>query len=980
MRLLGAVQASDGAQVLERFPSRAVAALLARLASAPERAHAREELIELLWPGVGLDVGRNRLRQALSTLKALLEAGGPAGAPVLLADRVHVRVAPAGLASDVQAFERLARAGHAAEARALYLGEFMPGYYDEWIDDARRELAALDERLAERLHRAPPGPHPGPRAEVGTPAHVAAATPAPARGVEPIPALDARAVAGLTGDPRRNLPHYLTRLIGAAAALDTLAARVRAGRLVTVTGPGGSGKTRLAVEAAHRLAAADPGPHAFDLIAFVPLAACTTQAQLLDAVIGVLQVTQGGADPLAAVVEALAGRRVLLVLDNLEQLVPAGQEPLAHWLGALPGLHVLATSRRVLALDGEVAVPADALPLPPAEAGVAEAAANPAVALFVERARAARADFHLGARNAAVLAELARALEGMPLAIELAASRVRSIAPAQMLERLREGTGTPQLDLLARSGPRSAHDARHASMQRVIEWSWDQLAAAPAALLAALTVFPGGFTGEAAQVVAEGLFDGERENRPQAIGAPVARASRPDATLLLDELVAHSLLVARPAADGGDLRFAIYQPIREFATARLPAGDLARHRASLRRWARRWVEALPRTPPLVLLREEMPNLVAAMAGAVHDGAPHEAVELLLALRRCLEDVELPAEGLALARAAVERVADPVQAARGHSLVAPLLFTAGRSEAALAHAERGVDCEALDMRQRARALHALARVCWRSRHGVERVEPLLDEATALLGGTGGEWGASAGGVAVGATGGRAGGAAEPADAAVANTADPDTELRASLLALRAFVINRLHRRFAEGEQLHAQALALWERTGNQHAIDSGRYNLAVCAQNANRHAQTLEQLAPVIASARALGDWRRLSQCLNVRGNALTGLRRWTEANEDYRECIRVAWRSMSNYDLAFGLWNLPRALLRLRRPELGVRLLAHADLHWRTHFGALHDQDRRYLVRIRRLAERQLPPAQVRSLWREGAALTLAEAVSLALA
>lgn len=127
VRLLGTLEAGNGAQLLLRFPSRAVATLLARLALAPERAHAREELVELLWPGVELTVGRNRLRQALSTLKSLLEPAGEPGAAVLQADRLSVRVVPGALGCDARRFEQLVRAGQARAAAQLYRGELMPG-------------------------------------------------------------------------------------------------------------------------------------------------------------------------------------------------------------------------------------------------------------------------------------------------------------------------------------------------------------------------------------------------------------------------------------------------------------------------------------------------------------------------------------------------------------------------------------------------------------------------------------------------------------------------------------------------------------------------------------------------------------------------------------------------------------------------------------------------------------------------------------
>ena len=903
--LLGGLTLSDGVQSLSRLPSRAVTALLARLALAPQRTHGREELIELLWPGVALDVGRNRLRQALSTLKSVLEpAGREPLQPVLHADRLGVQVVPGALSCDALRFEQHVRNGQAEAARALYRGELLPGFYDEWIEDERSRLAALLDRL-------PASPAPD--------ANVPAAADAPRGDAVVMPAPPARVT----------LPNFLTRMFGAESPAAALRLQVLDNRFVTVLGPGGSGKTRLAVEVAHSLRArADwplsvPAPGAdasFDLIAFVSLAACHQRSQALDALVRALEIAAPGHDALPAVTRALGGRRVLLLLDNYEQLVDDAADVVATLLSSLPLLHVLVTSRRALDLDGERVMELAALPLPEADAAVDAVAANPAVALFVDRARAVRADFHLSGRNRDAIVALVRELEGMPLAIELAASRVRTLAPAEMLQRLRS-TGLPRLELLSRGTTRADAPSRHASMQRTIEWSWRLLEGEQAGLLAALTVFEGGFTAENAVA----LVEGETQQAPW----------------LLDALVAHSLVHRR--TDAEVLRFGIYQPIRDYAMAQAGPGEAEGWRRRLRAWALQWVRGLPRTPPLPLMRTEMPNLVAAMHSAVHDGAPGDAIVLLLSMQRALEDLSLPAEGLDLACAAVERCEDVLLQARGRTLLGPLLFTAGRAEAGLGQVEQAVACGALDTLQRARALHALARVRWRSRRRALEVEPLLDEAEALL------------------------------------AQAPDDELHASLLALRAFVANAHHADLLRGEALHQQALQLWERLGNQHAIASGRYNLAVCSQNAGRNLECLARLDPVIASARELHDWRRLSQSLNVRGNACSGLRDWSQAIRDYQDCIRTAWTAMSSYDLAFGLWNLPRALLRRRQVELAVRLLAFATAFWRAGFGPIFDEDLRYLKRFERLSHRLLPPARYDALWHEGEALPLQQAVALAL-
>ncbi len=898
--MLGGLRLSDAEQTLVRLPSRAATALLARLALAPERAHAREELIELLWPGVALDVGRNRLRQALSSLKSILEpaARAPAQA-VLLADRAHIRVVRGTLVCDAALFEQHARAGRVEEARTLYRGELLPGFYDDWIDDERLRLAALRDRLPSQ---------PEPRARLPPEATEAGPVHAPAARV--------------------SLPHYLSRMFGADGQGASLRSLVLGKRLVTLIGPGGAGKTRLAVEVAHSLRehatwplpASDPF-EPFDLLAFVPLLSCSTQTQVLDALVRALQLAPGMADPLASLGVALAGRRALLVLDNFEQLVGCAEGLVAQLLAESPDLHLVVTSRRALGLDGEHEFVVETLPLPAPGSDLASAAANPAVALFLECARAVRADFHLGPRNVATLVELVRSLEGMPLAIELAASRVRSIAPADMLERLR-GPGTPHLDLLQRSGARTATDSRHASMQRAIAWSVAQLDPHQSSLLAALTVFAGGFTAAAA--------------------AALTRGEGFDAPLLLDDLVAHSLVHRLGGTD--EWRFGIYQPIREFAAALPDPLQRRQRRAGLRAWARLWVRELPATPPLPALHAELPNLLAALSSAVEDSAPNEAVEMLLDLGRCLEDTGLPAEGLALAQQAVDACSDAVLRTRGHSFLGPLLYTAGLGEAALRHAELGLQSAAPPDIVRARALHALARVRWRSHRRADEVEPLLDEADGL--------------------------AAQCQDGG----------LEASLLALRAFVTNIEHKDYVRAEQLHARALALWEEQGNQHAINSGRYNLAVCAQNAGRHAQCLQRLDAVIASAREHQDWRRLSQSLNVRGNAHCGLRQWQPAMAAYQECIRCAWDNMASFDLVFGLWNLPRALAHLGQAERAVRLMACAAAFWQARFGLMTGEDERDLVRIRRLARHQLTMERIAAVWTEGEQLALPQAVALALA
>jgi len=207
---------------------------------------------------------------------------------------------------------------------------------------------------------------------------------------------------------------------------------------------------------------------------------------------------------------------------------------------------------------------------------------------------------------------------------------------------------------------------------------------------------------------------------------------------------------------------------------------------------------------------------------------------------------------------------------------------------------------------------------------------------------------------------------------------DLELQASFRALRAFIANH-ERDTTAGQALHAEALAMWERLGNQHAINSGRYNLAVSAQIAGRHHEALDRLAQLESSARTLQDWRRLSQTLNVRGDAQSELHCWADAVATLRECIRVAWDCMALHELAYGLWNLPRALAHVSDAEAAVELGAFVAHFWETRFGALSASDLHDLRRLRRLALCQIDARRHDALRERGRRLPLAEAVSLAL-
>ncbi|HEY6836446.1 MAG TPA: NB-ARC domain-containing protein [Gaiellaceae bacterium] len=321
------------------------------------------------------------------------------------------------------------------------------------------------------------------------------------------------------------LPAHLSRLVGRDDEIEGIVSRLEPHevRLVTLTGPGGIGKTRLATAAAERAASAYP-----DGVFFVPLAEARTAEQVVSAAAESLGVRAEGARPLQDTLEErLAADRVLLVLDNFEQVLEAAGV-VTELLASCPGTDIVVTSRAPLRVEGEWEYPVRPL------------SASAALRLFVERAAASRPDWSLAPSEREPVEEICRRLDGLPLAIELAASRLRVLDPASLLERL-----ASRLDVVGGSVP-SLPD-RQRTLTATIDWSYELLDPAERALFARLAVFSGGWTIAAA----EGVCGGH----------PVE-----DVLGTLERLAEHSLVLT----EGGRMR--MLETIREYAEARLEEG------------------------------------------------------------------------------------------------------------------------------------------------------------------------------------------------------------------------------------------------------------------------------------------------------------------------------------------------------------------------------------------------------------------------
>ncbi|SNR90716.1 BTAD domain-containing putative transcriptional regulator [Blastococcus mobilis] len=447
---------------------------------------AREEVIDL-------ELAAGRHADVLAELEALTAAHP-------LRERLHARLMLA-----------LYRAGRQADALAAY--QRARAVLDAELGLAPgAELRGLQEAILQQ------------RADLRAPARVTTAPAPPPRGA-------------------RTLPPRLTSFLGREDDLQRVGALLQVHRLVTVTGPGGVGKTSLAVEAARGAGAGVP-----DGIGFARLAGVTDPGQVPHAVLAAFDVRDV---PTATAEDQLLGhlreRAALVVLDNCEHLADACASLAEQLLESCPQIRLLATSREPLAARGEVQYALEPLPVPADDGLPGDLAASTAVQLFVDRARSAVPGFGLREDNAAAVAAVCRHLDGIPLALELAAARVAALPVGELARRMGD-----RFTLLT-TGPRTA-EARQRTLKATVDWSYQLLTEPERVLLRRLSVFRGGWTLDAVPAVAG--------------GASLDRAAVVD---LLGRLVGRSLVVVDRVVvdDDAGPRYHLLETIREYAYERL---------------------------------------------------------------------------------------------------------------------------------------------------------------------------------------------------------------------------------------------------------------------------------------------------------------------------------------------------------------------------------------------------------------------------
>jgi predicted ATPase/DNA-binding SARP family transcriptional activator len=602
--LLSAFQASRG-EVAVIVPGARLQGLLVRLALAGGRAVESGVLVAAIWPEE-LPAGPAHALQSLVT--RLRRALGSAGDVAQVAGGYRLEVDPADV--DVLRFEQLAVAGRErlragdTQAAAVLLSEALALWGDQpgaepaavasvapaaatqlahtsveaVVDLAAAELSlgraeAATDRLTSLLAEQPVNERlagvlmdalaaQGRQAEALALYERIREALADVLGSDPGTALRERHLRLLRAEPLTssadptsngpsNLPAPLTSFIGRDDDLTRVNALLTGGRLVTVLGPGGAGKTRLAVEAARRRR------HEYrDGTWMIDLSSVTEPAKITTAVLAGVGRRSGtifethqwaGDDELDVLVEQLGNGECLLLVDNCEHLIDAVAHLVAGLLSRCPRLCVLATSREPLAVDGEALVPLGPLPLPEPDDDVEQALQVASVQLFAERSAAVRAGFTIDASTLSEVVRVVRALDGLPLALELAAARLRTLSLPELADGLSDRFG------LLTTGSRTA-PPRHRTLHAVIAWSWDLLSRRERTIAERVSILPGGVTKDSATAV--------------CAGTDVTPGEIPE---LLAALVDRSLLQLASAPG----RYRMLETLREYGRERLvESGEL----------------------------------------------------------------------------------------------------------------------------------------------------------------------------------------------------------------------------------------------------------------------------------------------------------------------------------------------------------------------------------------------------------------------
>jgi predicted ATPase/DNA-binding SARP family transcriptional activator len=677
------------------------------------------------------------------------------------------------------------------------------------------------------------------------------------------------------GDAPHNLPAQVSSFVGRERQLRELRELLSRARVITLTGAGGVGKTRLALQlAASMLGGSDDGVWFVDL---APLTDATLVPAKLASVLGVPE--QPGRSLLQSLIAACGNQQLLVILDNCEHVIGEAANVADQLVRGCPRMTILATSREPLAIEGEHLYRVPSLFIPPAGADPNSLLSCDAVRLFTDRARQQRSDFAVDPQNAAAVARLCRRLDGLPLAIELAAARLRTLPLDEIENRVDQ-----RFQLL--TGGHRTTPPRQQTLRALIDWSYDLLTPDEQETLERLSVFPGGFDLHSAEEVVGAGFD-----------SPVSVLDR------LAALVDKSLL---QADDVGLLRYRLLETVRSYAAAKLRARSRVAESA-LRAAHRDHYLALAETaaPHLIghgqiewldRLELEFDNLRAAISYSVHDPNPAAGLRLGRALCYFWLYRDPRAEGAAALSAVLDRPdAQRPTLVRGRALAATALLLTmitGEYSAAAARAQEALAiARALsDDHLRAEVLHVLAVINGRQGNEQAHLE-LTGEGLGLA------------------------------------TALADRHLTALLLTERGSSPRLSH---AERAQTVEKCLEISRQAGNKVLHNSALNNLSYLEMEGGEISVARVRLADAVRLAQEIGDRRGLSSHLCTLGFASYLDDADTDAREMFEQSLAIARRNGDQLMVAYARLGLALIASRAGEAQAAATLHGAAD--------AIHDK------------------------------------------
>jgi predicted ATPase/DNA-binding SARP family transcriptional activator len=687
-------------------------------------------------------------------------------------------------------------------------------------------------------------------------------------------------------DAPHNLPAQVSSFIGRERQLSEVRALLSRARVITLTGPGGVGKTRLALQLAESmLDRSNDGPWFVDL---APLTDAALVAAKLAGVLGVRE--QPGRSSPESLVASCRTRQLLVILDNCEHVIDEAAKIADQMVRGCPRMILLATSREPLAIEGEHLYRVPPLFVPPADADPSSMLTSDAVQLFAERARQHRSDFSVDSANASAVGRLCRRLDGIPLAIELAAARLRTLPLEEIDNRLGE-----RFRLL--TGGHRVAAPRQQTLEALIDWSYDLLDPGEQEMLERLSVFAGGFDLQSAEAVA-----GAGSDMPLEV---------------LDRIAALTDKSLVQCDDAASSRYRLLDTVRDYATAKLVARSDTTARA-LRAAHRDHYLALAETaaPHLIghgqtewldRLELEFDNLRAAISFSLKDPDPAAALRLGRALCYFWLYRQPRAEGAAALCAALDRpdAAEPTST-RGRALAAAailLTMITGEYDAAAVRAQEALEIARAvgDPDLQAEALHVLALIN-ESRGNEQAHYELTAEGLALA------------------------------------TALDDPHLMALLLMTRG---SSPYLSPAERARTVGQSLMLAHQAGNTALYLGTLNNLSYLELEDGRISAARARLAEGVHLAQEIGARRGLSLLSCTLGFASYLADADTDARAMFDQCLAIAQRSGDQLMVAYA--QLGRALVASRtgEPRAAARLHGAADaIHARlgTRFDSLESR------------------------------------------